>query len=217
MAIILFSASDWGRLGAVAIMQRATKATLTPTVDEVVRDLLAAADSNARAYLETRDLTIAAVPDEDALREAAADALRDYPRHPGATRAWVRLGAGVMHNCAGDPLFEEVRPALARLDAVYLNLPEGPAPEGPRFVVYEDAPRAPVPGAVEVRPSKVKPEHVEIHFRAKPSDRERVDLRAAGFRWFRQGGCWYGPRANLPAKFQGLEVREGEGSTDASR
>lgn len=51
-----------------------------------------------------------------------------------------------------------------------------------------------------VRPGK-RPGFVEVVFPAKPSEEVRAELKAAGFRWAPSGGCWYGPKVALPARF----------------
>lgn len=44
-----------------------------------------------------------------------------------------------------------------------------------------------------------RPGYVELRYAAKPDDAVRAALKAAGFRWSRQHGCWYGLEARMPA------------------
>jgi hypothetical protein len=46
--------------------------------------------------------------------------------------------------------------------------------------------------------------YVEIRFPEKPSDEERTELKAAGFRWSRYNGCWWGKANTLPETYQQL-------------
>lgn len=63
---------------------------------------------------------------------------------------------------------------------------------------------------VEVRPG-TKPGYTEIVFSSKP-DQETLDsLKAAGFRWSRFNGCWWGKTDNLPAEY--LETPNDEPTT----
>jgi len=47
---------------------------------------------------------------------------------------------------------------------------------------------------------------VEVVFPAKPVEEVRAALKAAGFRWAKSGGCWYGPEAALPAELRRVEA-----------
>lgn len=43
---------------------------------------------------------------------------------------------------------------------------------------------------------------VEVRFKEKPAQEIRAELLNAHFRWSPMHRCWYGPAANLPARFQ---------------
>jgi hypothetical protein len=51
---------------------------------------------------------------------------------------------------------------------------------------------------------------VEILFPDKPDEGIRAELKGAGFRFYRPGACWYGPRANLPERYQSAEIGPAE-------
>lgn len=59
------------------------------------------------------------------------------------------------------------------------------------------------PESAEVRPSPVREGYVEVAFPAKPPAETRSLLKAAGFRWAKRSGCWYGPSERLPEPFRG--------------
>jgi hypothetical protein len=66
---------------------------------------------------------------------------------------------------------------------------------------------APV-GSVTVTPGK-REGYSEIRFPAPPIAALREELKAAGFRWNRREGCWWGPTGNLPMSYAGLEAEGG--------
>lgn len=50
---------------------------------------------------------------------------------------------------------------------------------------------------IEIRPG-TKPGYSEIVFNSKPDEETRNSLKAAGFRWSRHNGVWWGKSDNLP-------------------
>lgn len=55
---------------------------------------------------------------------------------------------------------------------------------------------------VEIREG-TRPGYSEILFSSKPDEETRASLKAAGFRWSRQNGVWWGKTENLPT-FEGI-------------
>ena len=53
---------------------------------------------------------------------------------------------------------------------------------------------------VEVREG-TKPGYSEVIFQDKPDEETRASLKAAGFRWSRHNGCWYGLTSSLPLEY----------------
>jgi hypothetical protein len=63
-----------------------------------------------------------------------------------------------------------------------------------------EQPATPAGDRVSISAGK-KPGYVEVRFTAKPDEQTRAELKAAGFRWAKFSGCWYGLGASLPERY----------------
>lgn len=79
-------------------------------------------------------------------------------------------------------------------------------PKTPRVTAKRTASKAPTKPQETALRVEINPEHdgIEVYFPGKPSDAVRAGLKADGWRWHRQKGCWY--NRNTEAHLQQLRA-----------